>query len=106
MDSEINDELMRLIDSVVQGKRSGYKVRWTPKEFSLELAFVNLDEQQPGEACRLSAALALRMLIDEATNGRIVGFTAFWDGGEATNIETTVVLPYPIKMLKLTLNVA
>lgn len=108
MENKINeeDELERLIEQVVKGRRSGFKVTWSTTDLSLELIFGHLGDQPPTEACRIGAAFALRALIEEARSERIAGFTAFWDGSEVTNVETTVVLPHPLKFLRLTISVA
>lgn len=96
------DELLRLVDQVTQGRVVGFRVTWSPTEYSVESNF--LSGQQPREECRCMAALALRAMLEDARSERITSFVVFWDGGEAVNLESTVVLPFPVKMLKLTLH--
>lgn len=106
MDEETQGELTGFIETLMRGRRSGYRVCWTPTEFSMEINFVSLDEQRPTEACRVSAALALRWLMEEAKQGLINGFTAFWDGKEVVDITKTFILPEPLKYIHITVNVA
>ncbi len=100
---EYEEDLAALVNQVTRGRVVSFRVVWTPKDLSLQTDFIS--ERQPTEACRMSAALALRAAMEEVRALQVTAFSVFWDGGEVTHVEKTIVCPYPLEFIRLTISV-